>query len=62
MDRVEHAANVAKASMDVVSTSALVASVMGLIQPIAALLTIVWMVIRIYESETVRKWFTKGKS
>ena len=45
----------AKHVMDVVSVGTGVASLAGIIPSIAALLTIIWTGIRIYETETVQK-------
>lgn len=42
--------------MDLASVGALAASWAGLFNPLAALLTAIWMAIRIWESNTVRGW------
>lgn len=45
----------AKHVMDAVSVGTVVASLAGIVPSIAALLTIIWTGIRIYETETVQK-------
>jgi chromate transport protein ChrA len=39
------------------SVGAIVATIMGFIPPIAAMIAIVWYVIQICESDTVKRWF-----
>lgn len=46
---------------DVISIGALLGSLVQLLPSIAAVLTIVWTAIRIYETDTVQRWLTKGK-
>ncbi len=48
----EHLKNAA----DVISISSVVASILGYLPAIAALLSIVWSIIRIYETDTVQRW------
>lgn len=45
----------AKIVGDVLSISTISATLMSILPPIAALLTILWSLIRIYESDTVKK-------
>lgn len=51
--------NFLKDGMDALAASTLVASFLGWLPVIATLLTIVWMAIRIYESNTVRGWMKR---
>ncbi|MFQ3255698.1 MAG: hypothetical protein ACI9W7_000156 [Porticoccaceae bacterium] len=44
-----------KSAIDVVAASTGIASLFTWLPPMASLLTIVWMALRIYESDTVQK-------
>jgi hypothetical protein len=46
----------AKASADVVSATIVVGTVTQLLPHISAVLTIVWMLIRIFETDTLKGW------
>ncbi len=48
-----------KTAIDVVAVSATTGSVLGWLPPLAAALTIVWTLIRIYETETVKRLIDK---
>lgn len=50
-----------KDMLDVVAASTAVASLAAWLPPTASLLTIVWLGIRIYESDTVQSIFNKTK-
>jgi len=50
-----------KAAGDVVSISTVVATIAGLLPHVAALLTVVWSVIRIYETKTVQDWLARRR-
>jgi hypothetical protein len=50
-----------KHATDVLSIATVVGALMNMLPAIAALFTIVWTAIRIYETETVQKWLKKGK-
>lgn len=52
-DTVKHA-------VDAVSVVTVVGTLMEILPAIAALFTIVWTAIRIYETDTVQAWFGKG--
>ena len=52
-DTVKHA-------VDAVSVVTVVGTLMDILPAIAALFTIVWTAIRIYETDTVQAWFGKG--
>lgn len=46
---------------DVVSVATVSAAMMQVLPPMAALLTVIWSVIRILETRTVQKMFGKGR-
>lgn len=48
-----------KQVMDAVSVFTVVGTIGELLPPMAALVTIVWTGIRIYETETVQRWLGK---
>ena len=50
-----------KAAADLLSIATLVGSLVSLLPAVAALLTIIWTSIRIYESATVQKLLGKGE-
>ena len=47
--------------LDGVSVATVMGTLMSWLPAIAALFTIVWTAIRIYETKTVQGWFKKGK-
>lgn len=47
--------------IDATSLAAVVGTLAGWLPAIAALLSIVWTVIRIYETKTVQRWVGRGK-
>jgi hypothetical protein len=49
----------AKSVVDVVSVATVVGTLVQLLPAVAALLTIAWTIIRIYETETVQKMLGK---
>lgn len=49
----------AKPYVDALSISTVVATIAGLLPAIAALFTIIWTAIRIYETDTIRAFFKK---
>lgn len=51
----DHASEGAKYVVDVISAGTVIGALVGMLPSIAALFTIVWTGIRIYETETVRK-------
>lgn len=51
-----HVEDVSKMLFDGLSLVVVVGTLASILPPIAALLTIVWTVIRIFETETVRGW------
>lgn len=50
-----------KAMADALSITTLLGTLAGMLPHIAALLTIIWTGIRIYETATVQRWFGKNK-
>ena len=48
-----------KTAIDVVAVSATTGSVLGWLPPLAAALTIVWTLIRIYETDTIEELIKK---
>jgi|TARA_B100000902_G_scaffold338811_1_gene340599 hypothetical protein len=48
-----------KTAIDVVAVSATTGSVLGWLPPLAAALTIVWTLIRIYETDTIKELIKK---
>ena len=57
----EHLSDATKHVIDGASIATAVGTMMQLLPAIAALLTIVWTVIRIYETKTVQKLLGKNK-
>jgi FtsH-binding integral membrane protein len=51
-----------KAGADALSVVAVIGALSGLLPAIAALFTIIWTGLRIYESETVQKWLAKRRN
>ena len=49
----------AKAALDVASVTATVSALIGWLPAVAAGLSIVWTLIRIWETETVRQFFNR---
>lgn len=60
----EHIPQGFKQFSDLVSVTTLLGSLVGMLPAVASVLTIMWTVIRIYETETVRglvnKWKARG--
>jgi hypothetical protein len=50
-----------KAAADLLSIATLVGSLVSLLPAVAAVLTIIWTAIRIYETDTVQKLLGKNK-
>jgi len=59
---IDHLGNTEKNIMDITSISVVVGSLAQLLPAMAAILSIVWSVIRIYETKTVQKWLDKNKA
>lgn len=52
----DHAHSAAKAVVDAISIGVVIGALSELLPPLAALATLVWTCIRIYESRTVQRW------
>jgi sorbitol-specific phosphotransferase system component IIC len=50
-----------KQTLDIVSITTVFGTLMGILPSIAALLSIVWSVVRLYETQTVQKLIRKYK-
>jgi hypothetical protein len=57
----EHTGEIAKGALDAVSVGTVAGALMGWLPPIAALLTIIWTTIRIFETATVKSIVEKFK-
>lgn len=53
---LEHVPGAVKASIDVTSAGIAVGTIAQLLPHVAAILTIIWTLIRIYETDTVQRW------
>lgn len=51
-----------KAMADTLSITTLLGTLAGMLPHVAAGLTIIWTIIRIYETATVQRWLGKGKA
>ncbi len=51
-----------KTAGDVISLGTVLATLAAWLPPIAALFTIIWTAIRIYETKTVQGWLTRRKN
>lgn len=52
----------AKSAVDALSLVTVVGTLVDVLPAIAAIFSIVWSAIRIYETETVQRWLGKGES
>lgn len=59
---VLHMEESTKAVLDVASVATMLGSLGAILPPLAALFTIVWTAIRIYETDTVQQLLGKNKS
>jgi len=55
----QHKAELVKAAVDGASILTVIGTLSEFLPPLAALFTIIWTLIRIYETKTVQKWFKK---
>ena len=53
---------IAKSAVDALSVLTVVATIVEALPAIAALFTIIWTGVRIWETDTVRGWTGRGKS
>ena len=51
-----------KTPIDVTAIAVGAGTLMDFLPSVASLLTVIWMVIRIFETETVRRWLGRYKS
>ena len=58
-DIVEHVSEPAKHVVDALSILTVLGTLVEILPAIAALLSIVWSLLRIYESKTVQRWLGK---
>lgn len=56
---VEHVSEGTKHALDAVSVVTVIGTLADILPAIAALFTIIWTAIRIWETETVQGWFGK---
>lgn len=60
-DIFEHIPEGVRVAVDVLSIATLLGALVNLLPAVASILTIIWTVIRIYETETVQRLLGKGK-
>ncbi len=58
---LDHVPGVVKASTDIASAGILLGTIAQLLPHVAAVLTIVWTLIRIYETDTVREFCRRAR-
>jgi len=58
---VQHTAETTKQAIDAVSVFTVVGTLSDLLPPLAALVTIVWTGIRIYETKTIQRFLGKNQ-
>jgi uncharacterized membrane protein (Fun14 family) len=57
--QVEQHVQSIKPVVDAISIGGVIGTLMGWLPAVAAFLSIIWTLIRIYETETVKKWLKK---
>lgn len=60
-DPIEHLPEGTKLAGDLLSIATLLGSLASFLPAVAALLTIIWTAIRIYETRTVQRWLQRRK-
>ena len=58
---MQHTAETTKQAIDAISVFTVVGTLSDLLPPMAALVTIIWTGIRIYETETVQRFLGKDQ-
>ena len=58
-DIIEHVSEPAKHVVDALSILTVLGTLVEILPAVAALLSIVWSLLRIYESKTVQRWLGK---
>ena len=61
MAALGHMGHDTKLALDAFSMTIVGASFVSLLPPIATLFTIIWMAIRVWETETIQKWVKRPK-
>ena len=61
MEMLDHIDESSKHAIDIASVFTAVGSILKWLPEVAAIFTIVWTGIRIYETSTVQKWVNKRK-
>lgn len=59
-DMTTHDADAVKHGIDVLAASVAVGAIVKVLPAIASLFTIIWLAIRIWETDTVRKWTNRS--
>lgn len=62
MELHDHASEATKHIIDGVSALTVLGTLAQVLPPLAALFTIIWTLIRIYETRTVQKWLGKNET
>jgi len=60
-DVIEHVSEPAKHVVDALSILTVLGTLVEILPAIAALLSIIWSLLRIYESKTVQRWLGRNK-
>jgi len=60
-DAWDHVPFGVKAMVDTLSITTLLGTLAGMLPHVAALLTIIWTALRIYETATVQRWLGKDR-
>ena len=58
-DVIEHVSEPAKHVVDALSILTVLGTLVEILPALAALLSIIWSLLRIYESKTVQRWLSK---
>jgi hypothetical protein len=58
-DVIEHVSEPAKHVVDALSILTVLGTLVEILPAVAAILSIVWSILRIYESKTVQRWLGK---
>jgi hypothetical protein len=58
-DVIEHVSEPAKHVVDALSILTVLGTLVEILPAVAALLSIIWSVLRIYESKTIQRWLGK---
>lgn len=61
LQQIQHIPEQVKIAGDAVSVGTVIGAITGILPAIAALVTIIWTSIRIYETKTVQDWLARHK-